>query len=106
MRYIYFSSSTGQCGTDGHDFEVYPDGTPDSVLDDDAWQIAKSNAEMYGIYPRSEYELLSEEELDGDDLEGDEYSDDIEGSWEEYDPDKHDCYTTTGECPFPGYPNS
>lgn len=89
MRKIVFTYHTGYCGMDGHDFRVYPDDVTDDELHDDAWEGALSNAESFGIYPYPE-------EF-GDDDEDDEtdYSYDIEGSWEEYDPDKHDGFSTS-----------
>ena len=38
---------------DGHDFVEYPVHVTDKDLDEDAWQGALQNAEMYGYYPTS-----------------------------------------------------
>lgn len=67
-------------------------------LDDIAWQEGVQYAESYGIYPRSLYESMSEEELDRDEIDLDDecYSDDIEGWWELYDSKKHDGYLIFG----------
>jgi hypothetical protein len=88
----------GLSGTDEHEFlEVNEtdwlryigklnDGKPD-VLGDTAWLTAKQHAESYGIYPE-------EERSDGEDDESCEYSYNIEGYLELYDPEKHDGYRT------------
>lgn len=67
-------------------------------LNDIAWQEGVQFAESYGIYPRSDYEDMSEEELEneGIDLDDDCYSDSIEGSWEIYDSEKHDGHLIYG----------
>lgn len=52
------------------------------ILDGDAWEFAVNNAEMYGVYPYPE-------DLDEDE-DTEEYSDNIEGYWEDYDPEEHD----------------
>ena len=67
----------------------YPDDISDECLDRDAYQGALNNAETYGIYPLDAYEGTDDPEEDND-SSYDEYSDNIEGSWEEYDPAKHD----------------
>ena len=88
MRKIVLFLHTGYCGMDAHEFWQVPETTTDDELAELCWQRAKENAEMYGIYPYSEYC----DEPDFDDEEGDTYSDNIEGSFEDYNPDKHDGY--------------
>lgn len=89
MRRIVFKSTTGYCGMDGHDFQVYPDNVTEKELDDEAWQLALDNAESYGYYhaPYYEEEIANLEE---DSEELDQYIDSIEGWWEDYDPEKHE----------------
>lgn len=86
MRRIVFTYHTGYCGMDSHDFQVYPDDITEDELDQDAWEGAVSNAESYGIYPYpDEYDTdENDEELDSED-----YSLNIEGYWEDFDPEKH-----------------
>lgn len=94
MKKIVISLDAGFCGTDLKEGWEVPDDISEDELNDLCWQRAKDHAEMYGIYPRCEYEDcedISDEELDSDD-----YSDNIEGSWEPYDPEKHDSYLTYG----------
>lgn len=52
------------------------------------------HASMYGIYPMSDLEDMSEEELL--DIDESDYSDNIEGWWELYDEDKHAGKCMTG----------
>lgn len=91
MRYIVVGMHAGYAGTDSWEFYEVSDSVTDSELEDFAWQRGKEHAEMYGIYPRSEY--IDCEDVDLDD---DCYSDNIEGWWEQYDPTKHDKHTTGG----------
>lgn len=93
-RLIVFSLSTGYCGMDGHEFEVFPDDVTDEELDGEAWQLALSNAESYGIYP-TEY-MPEDYDEDEDGWDSDEYSDNIGGSWEDFDPEKHDGLVSGG----------
>lgn len=81
----------GIVGTDGYEFWIVPPSMTDQELDAFAWQCGSDHAEMYGIYPRSEYQ--NTEDFDEDD---ESYSEDIEGSWEDYLPEKHDMHSMTG----------
>lgn len=86
-RKIIFFYHTGYCGSDGCEMHEFPDDTSDNELNDSAWQGAVDNASSYGIYPMEDApEDYNDEEYDG----GDEYSDNIEGWWEEYDAEKHE----------------
>ena len=87
MRKITFKYNTGYCGMDGVDVIEYPDDVTDEELDMDAWTGAVQHAESYGIYPEEDREIYEEEDAEVDD---DSYSHNIEGSWEDYDPEKHD----------------
>ncbi len=62
-----------------------------TVLDEEAWTQAVQFAESYGIYPESDRPDDWDDEVDEDDQYGaGEYSENIEGWWEEYDPKEHD----------------
>ena len=88
MKKIVIHSTTNSVGTDSWEFFEVPDDCSDSSLDNLANECALSNAEMYGIYPPSDNE---------DDYDDDDSSDEnIEGTWEIYNSDKHDGYTMTG----------
>ena len=87
-RLIVFSLDTDFCGMNSHEFAVFDDNITDEELNDEAWQRAVQHAESYGIYPLSEY--AGDEDISDEELEGEEYSDNIEGSWEDFDPKKHD----------------
>lgn len=86
MRKIYFKYSTGYCGMDAAEVADFPDNITDKELNDYAWEGALNNAEMYGIYPSDDVDMS---DID-DDENGDSYSDNIDGYWQEYDPEKHD----------------
>lgn len=75
-----------ECGVGTKTAEAYlvPDDVSQKILDDYSWQRACEHADMYGVYPRSD----QPEDRDEED-EGDSYSDDIEGWWEEY-TEEHD----------------
>lgn len=94
MRKIVIGMHAGICGTDSWEFYLVPDAITNAELEDFAWQCGKDHAEMYGIYPRSEY--ADSDEISEEELEGASYSDNIEGWYEEYDPEKHDMYSHTG----------
>lgn len=93
-RLIVFCLDAGFAGTDSCEFEVFDDDVTDEELRDEAWSRALEHAAMYGVYPRSDYESdpdISDEELDSDD-----YSDNIDGYWEEFDPKVHDGRVSGG----------
>lgn len=90
MRKIAIGMDAGMAGTDAWEFYEVPESMTDDELSDFAWQCGKAHAEMYGIYPREEYDDIDEDE------DGDQYSDNIEGWWEDYDPVKHDGHTIGG----------
>lgn len=85
MRKIVLTLHTGFCGMDSHEFWKVSETATDAELNELCWERAKENADSYGIYPYSEY--CDDPEFDEDD---ESYSDNIEGSFEDYDPDKHD----------------
>lgn len=91
-RKIVFFLDAGFAGMDSHEFSEYNDDVTDEQLNRDAWQLALDNAAMYGVYPLSEYPEGMDEETD----DGDIYTDNIEGYWEDYDPEKHDMYSVSG----------
>ncbi len=99
MRKIIFRAHAGMCGTDTAEAMLYPADTPDSVLDDDAWRFGLEHAESYGVYHEDSfdaeyYDSLSEEEQqEYEEL----HSYNIEGWWEEYNPEEHDGLAVGGE---------
>jgi hypothetical protein len=98
MEYIkiVIRCHTGYCGMDSCEFYEVNANSTDKERDDFAWLCAKENAEMYGIYPCHEYEEAAEE-YGEEFIGGDEYSDNIEGYWETYNPDKHDGHRIGGD---------
>ena len=74
---------------DGYELVEYPDDVTNDVLDEDAWQGALNNAEMYGIYPEDE-EGIDEDGFPSESEDTPIYSgDNIEGSWADYDEEEH-----------------
>lgn len=88
MRKIIFHLETGYAGMDSTENGLYPDDVTDEELNEDTWQRAIQHAESYGIYPESDLENFTSEEME--DVDTDSYSSNIEGWWEDYDPEKHD----------------
>ena len=83
-------------GTDYAEFYLVPVDMTQEELDDYAWEAAKQHGESYGIYPESE----RPEDYDEEDAEGwgsDSYSDDIEGHFEDYNPEEHDGLRVGGD---------
>ena len=87
---IIVHCDTSICGTESHDFYIVPDTWTEDEINDFCWDCALQNAEMYGIYPTSESDDEYEE------IEGDEYSDNISGWYEVYDAEKHNKYRVGG----------
>lgn len=90
MRKIVIGMDAGVAGTDAWLFYEVPVTLTEEELNTLAWECAKDHAEMYGIYPRGEYDV------DDEDEDGDQYSDNIEGWVEEYVPAKHDGHSMSG----------
>lgn len=90
MRKIILRGYAKTVGTDFAEAALFDEGTPDSVIDDAAWQAAIDNAEMYG------YDYI------GEDLENEEYweshisENDLGYYWEEYNPKEHDMLRMGG----------
>lgn len=93
-RLIVFSLDTGFIGMEGHEFDVFPDDITDDELNEEAWRRAVDHADMYGIYPRSEYE--NDPDITDEELDSDTYSEAIDGYWEDFDPEKHDGLVVGG----------
>lgn len=97
-RKIVLFLHTGYCGMDSYEFWEVSATATDDELNALAWERAKDNAEMYGIYPSEEY--LDEPDYDED---SESYSDGIEGSFEDYDPYKHDGHRIGGDTSWQRY---
>jgi hypothetical protein len=91
-RKIVIGLDAGMVGTDSYEFWEVPETATDDELYELCWERAKNHAEMYGIYRREEY--VDTEDFDEDD---ESYSDSIEGSFEDYNPDKHDGHRIGGD---------
>ena len=82
---------------DSWEFFEFSKAITEDELYDLAWECARHNAETYGIYPASEYD---EEDIEQD---PESYSDNIEGTWYLYDPEKHDGHSIGGKPCFEQY---
>lgn len=96
MRYIVFLLDAGMAGTDSAEFAEFDDSVTDDELSAEAWERALDHASSYGVYTMSDMP---------DDWHSDEYSDNIDGYWEEYDPEKHDGLIVGNGPAFANYPN-
>lgn len=102
MKKIVISLHTGYCGMDAKEGWEVPDDISEAELDDLCWSRALEHAEMYGIYPpNSGSDDI--EDMDDMDTDGDNISNNIEGSCEAYDPKKHDGYLTYGHGDKPSF---
>lgn len=82
-RKLVLCLDAGFAGTDSYEAWLVPPEVTDTGIEDFAWDAAVQHAEMYGVYPESARE-------DSDDEDEDSYSDNIEGYFEEYNPEEHD----------------
>ena len=81
---------TGYCGMDATEFYELHKPYIEEALIDFCWERACNNAESYGIYPSFDRP---------DDEDDDQYSENIEGWYELYDPDEHDGLRIIGTSP-------
>lgn len=89
MRKIIFKGYAKTVGTDYTHGYLVPETTTEKELDEIAWSLALENAEMY-------FDVVEGIDFDDDD----EYAcstDEIDGYWEEYDPEKHSAEISYGE---------
>lgn len=100
MKIVIFAD-TGLCGTGATYFYEVPDTLSNDYIEELCWEVAKRHAEMYGIYPRCEYE--DDESITEEELDSDTYSDAIEGSYTLYVPEKHDSLSVSGTPVFNEY---
>lgn len=92
---IFFKYRTGYCGSDGYDCLDLPDNYTDEDLDEMAWEQAIEHASRYGYY-------LCDEECEDINCEYEHPgTTNISGSWEVYDPEKHDSKVPGGGKWFP-----
>lgn len=83
--------ATAGVGMDAVEFMLVPVGTSEDELNDYAWQSAVQLAESYGLEPDTNREFYNEDaEREEDDEFDNRFTGDIEGWFEDYDPDAHD----------------
>ena len=82
----------GYCGMDTDEGWIVPVSMTEEELGEFCWQRACDHAEMYGYYPPND----DAEEDDEDEPDGDQISNNIEGSWKDYDEKKHAGKLTYG----------
>jgi hypothetical protein len=90
-RKIVIGMHAGMAGTNAWEFWIVPETMTEEELCDFAWERGIDHADSYGIYPREEY---SDTEDYND--EANCYSDNIEGWYEDYVPEKHDGHSMSG----------
>jgi len=91
MRKIIFTGYAKTVGTDFAQAELYPAGTSNAALDEDAFQYSLQNAEMYG------WEYVGDDCIfDEDEYENYVTDSELGYQWEEYDPEKHDMLRIGG----------
>ena len=81
MRKIIFRGSAKTVGTSFAYAALYPTDVDEKVLNNDAWQAAVENAEMYG------WQLTEEDCPDEDWYDNYCTADEIDGWWEDYNGD-------------------
>lgn len=81
-------------GMDSAEFFLVPTDTADDQLADYAWQRAIDHAQMYGMSPPPLF--FSDQESDEEEDE-EEYSTDVEGWFETYNPEEHDGLRTKSD---------
>lgn len=82
-------------GAEEYEFYKVPVNTTQDDLNEYSWQRAVEFADGYGIYPEPDFAVAVDDD-------GTEYSSDISGHWEDYDPDAHDRHT---RCSTPSWQN-
>ena len=90
---IVIGMYAGMAGTDSMEAFILAEDYTENDLGDIAWQMGVEHASMYGVYPRSDLESMSEEDLA--EVDEEDYSENIEGWWEEYDEKEHE-----GKCAY------
>ena len=83
----------GVAGMNDAEFWKIPVNISENDLSNLAWERALDHAEMYRIYP----ENCRPEDFDEEDAGYESYSDNIEGYFEDYDPEKHDGLRVGGD---------
>jgi len=87
----FIEYETGFVGCAGYAFVELTEPWPVRTFDQTVWDSAVDHAAMYGTEPGP-----PPDEDESEDCEYDAYSDDIEGTATNYDPEKHDGYTLGG----------
>lgn len=105
MRYVKITATTPYCGTDDVSIHVYPDDTPDSVIEADALQIAQDNAASYEYLVFGwDYDPEEDEDMTMEEYEEtiDCYYADCMGNWEELTEEqvRECCEEYSLECPL------
>lgn len=96
MKKLFISVYTNQVGTDGHFYVEVPDNMSENDIEDIVQDLANDNAAMYDIYPPSDYNWPQDEDDDYEENYEEEGDDNIGGSWEIYDAEKHEGYQPGG----------
>ncbi len=88
MRKIIAHLYTGYSGSDTRVAVAFEDDTPEDEISEELYWMAVDHAEGFGYYPYPDCDIEEDDST--------EYTNGIEASWEEYDPEKHDKYRPGG----------
>ena len=88
LKKMVLMLDAGYAGMRSAEFYLVPVDMTEDELSQYAWESAVDFASSYGIYPTRDLDGLSDEEMAELDL--DDYTDNIEGWFVDYNPDKHD----------------
>ncbi len=99
---IFIKTGTGYCGEDNTDIIEVPDDSPNEYIDRLVYEMSWETAEMYGrcVYDEEEIQEMGDQ---GDYDSGCIIEDELEYSWEVYDPKKHNAFIGGGEHPLMEY---
>lgn len=95
LKKMVLMLDAGYAGMRSAEFCLVPVGMTEDELGQYAWGSAVEFASSYGIYPTSDLDGLSDEEMSELDL--DDYTDNIEGWFVDYVADKHDGLRVGGD---------
>lgn len=88
MRKLFCKYHTGYCGEDGCELVEFPEDMTTDQIDEEVYWAAVEHASQYG------HEMCSED-CDDEECEMEHPGNsNIEGSWEDYNAEKHDMYLT------------
>lgn len=95
LKKMVLMLDAGYAGMRSAEFCLVPVDMTEDELSQYAWESAVDFASSYGIYPTSDLDSLSDEEMA--EVNDSDYTDNIGGWFEDYNPDKHDGLRVGGD---------